>query len=110
MKNILEYKNFCGSVEFSQEDNCLFGKILFVEDLILYEGKNVEELISNFQESVEEYIEDCKESGKEPFKKFKGTLNVRISPELHKKAALKAQSQRKSINSIIYEALEKYIA
>lgn len=110
MKNILEYKGFYGSVEYSQEDDCLFGKILFVEDLILYEGNCVDEIRKNFQESVDEYIEDCKELGKDPFKKFKGTLNVRLTPDLHKKAALKAESQRRSINSIIAEAIEKYVA
>lgn len=110
MKNTLEYKGFQGSVEYSEEDNCLFGKILFTEDLVLYEGNSVDELRKNFQESVDEYIEDCKELGKDPFKKFKGTLNVRLSPELHKKAALKAESQRRSLNSIITEAIEKYVA
>lgn len=110
MKNILEYKGFYGSVEYSQEDDCLFGKILFVEDLILYEGNCVDEIRKNFQESVDEYIEDCKELGKDPFKKFKGTLNVRLTPDLYKKAALKAESQRRSINSIIAEAIEKYVA
>lgn len=110
MKNTLEYKGFYGSVEYSEEDDCLFGKILFVEDLILYEGNCVSELKKNFQESVDEYIEDCKELGKDPYKKFKGTLNVRLTPELHKKAALKAESLRRSLNSVIAEAIEKFVA
>jgi hypothetical protein len=34
------YKGFCGSKEISLEDDCLFGKILFVNDLVTYEAES----------------------------------------------------------------------
>lgn len=107
MNNILEYKDFKGSVEYSDEDDCLFGKILFIDDLILYEGNSLSELKKDFQDSVDEYIQDCKRLGKPLKKEFKGTFNIRITPELHEKIALIAQSKHKSINGIITEALER---
>ncbi len=109
MSNTLEYNGFYGSVEYSKEDDCLYGKILFIDDLILYEGNSLVELKKDFQDAVDEYIEDCKKEGKNP-KVFKGTFNVRIGSELHKKVALIAESNHKSINSIVIEALEKYTA
>ena len=30
--SILNYKGYTGSVEFSQEDNCLYGKFLFIAE------------------------------------------------------------------------------
>ena len=44
MKNYLEYKGYTGTVEFSAEDNCLFGKIIGINDLINYEAQDVLEL------------------------------------------------------------------
>ena len=38
--SLLNYKGYTGSVEFSQEDNCLYGKVLGMKkDCISYEGK-----------------------------------------------------------------------
>ena len=39
----LEYKGYKGSVEYSKEDNCLFGKVQGMSKaLILYEGDTLE--------------------------------------------------------------------
>lgn len=34
MKNYLEHKGYQGTVEYSAEDECLFGKIIGINDLI----------------------------------------------------------------------------
>lgn len=40
--SILNYKGYTGSVEFSQEDNCLYGKVLGMKkNCISYEGETV---------------------------------------------------------------------
>ena len=49
----LHHKNYQGSIEVSVEDDCLHGRILFIEDLITYEGETVAELKTNFAASVE---------------------------------------------------------
>ncbi len=53
----LHYKDFDGSVEYSEIDKVYYGKILNIKDLISYEGKNVKELEANFRESVDIYLE-----------------------------------------------------
>ena len=41
----LEYEGYKGSIEYSEADNCLFGKVLGIsKDLILYEGNTIDEL------------------------------------------------------------------
>jgi predicted HicB family RNase H-like nuclease len=61
MKNTLKYKSYLGTVEYSNEDNCLYGKIIGIDDLVNYEAQSVEELKNNFKESIEDYLTTCKE-------------------------------------------------
>lgn len=63
-KECLCYKNFRGSIEYSEEDKCYFGKILNIDDLCLYEGNDIKELQKSFESTVEDYIEICKEYNK----------------------------------------------
>ena len=42
---ILKYKNFVGSVEYSDTDKILFGKVQGMGELISYKGKTIKEII-----------------------------------------------------------------
>jgi len=48
MKNVLTYKGFIGSVNFSAADSVFFGKLEGVNDLVTFEGKTVQELKDAF--------------------------------------------------------------
>jgi predicted HicB family RNase H-like nuclease len=109
MKTTMSYKDYQGSVEFSDEDNLFFGRLIGINDRILFEGDSVETLRNNFQEAVEDYLEICKKMGKNPEKKYKGTFNVRISPSLHRNLALYSASHGKTLNSAVEEAIRIYI-
>ena len=109
MKDFFEYKDYTGTVEYSAEDNCLFGKVLGIRNLILYEGQSVMELKQSFEFMLDSYLEDCKTQGKEPEKPYKGSLNVRIGSNTHRILALEAQAKDISINSYIKEILDNYI-
>lgn len=67
-KNIMNYKDFIGSINYSTEDRIFFGKIEFINDSITFEGSNADELEATFHEAVDDYIELCKLNGKEPKK------------------------------------------
>ncbi|GBF22622.1 antitoxin HicB [Candidatus Gastranaerophilus sp. (ex Termes propinquus)] len=109
MKNYLEYKGYTGSVEYSDEDKCLFGKVLGIRSLITYEGQSVEELKKGFEYMLDGYLEDCKAEGKEPEKPYKGSLNVRIGSDTHRILAMEAQAKDVTINFYIKEILDDYI-
>lgn len=67
----LKYKGYIGSVEYSEEDNCLFGKVLGLsKELITYEGDTIDELKVDFQAGIDGYLEMCKDGGMEPGKSF----------------------------------------
>lgn len=72
MKNIMEYKGYLGSVEFSEEDEVFFGEVLGIRSLISYEADNARELIDDFHNFVDEYLNICKVEGKEPEKVYTG--------------------------------------
>ena len=103
--NMIKYKDFYGSVEYSSTDECFFGKIIGTKDLVTFEGNSVDELKKAFSEAVEDYLILCEELGKEPQKLYKGSFNVRISPELHKEAAVLASRKGVSLNSFIEKAI-----
>lgn len=109
MKNYLEHKGYTGSVEYSNEDNCLFGKVQGIRSLISYEGNSVDELKKSFEYMVDSYLEDCKSENKEPEKPYKGSLNIRIGSETHRILALQAQASDITINAFIKEILDRYI-
>ena len=109
MSNLLSYKNYNGTVEYSREDECLFGKVIGIKSLLSYEGQSVQELEQDFKTVIDEYLEDCKERNIEPEQPYKGTFNVRISPELHRTIAVYAIEHGKSLNAAVEEAIGKML-
>lgn len=109
-QDLLEYKEYQGSVEFSSEDKILFGKILFVDSLIMYHGESVNELESAFHSAVDEYLAHCLANDKEPNKPFSGTFNVRIGPELHKAAVQQAYREGLKLNEFVKHSIEMAIS
>ena len=83
MSSVMKYKDYIGSVEFSEEDQLFYGKVLGIHSLISYEGESAKELIQDFHEAVDDYLELCVKKRIEPEKAYKGSFNVRISPDLH---------------------------
>lgn len=106
MKNYLEYGGYTGTVEFSAEDNCLFGKIIGINDLITYEAEDVLGLKASFEESVIDYLDTCKSLGKQPNKTFKGVFNVRTNTETHRGLVLLAARKNMKLNDLASKALQ----
>lgn len=107
MKDVVTHKGFIGSVHFNAEDNVFHGKIEGIDDLVTFEGKSVDELIKAFHEEVDDYIELCKEQGKEHLKSYKGSFNVRLSPEIHRRAVETATKKGLSLNQLVRKAIER---
>jgi len=105
----LEYKGYTGSIEYSKEDDLLYGKVLGIKGLISYEGKTGKELEEDFREAIEAYLADSKNQGITPEKPFKGNFNVRISAELHQKAALLAMEDKMSLNNFVAESIRERV-
>lgn len=106
MDQVLRYKSYQGSIECDVDSGELYGKILFINDLVTFGGSTVPELNTSFQEAVDDYLETCVEIGKEPDQPFNGSFNVRLGCELHKKAAYDASKQGIKLNEWVKQACE----
>lgn len=109
MKDLLRHKGFTGSIEVSLQDNCIHGRILFIEDVVTYEAETPAQLQNEFEEAVEDYLATCEELGRTPNKPFSGSLNVRIGSRLHQNLAEYAAIHDTSINELIKQAVNEYV-
>lgn len=107
--DLLEYRGYHGSVEFSAEDEIFSGKVLFIDSLLMYHGTTVEEIKKGFQEAVDAYLEFCKETGKEPNKPHTGSFNVRTGPELHRAAVIAAKKADVTLNEFVKAAIQEKV-
>jgi len=107
MTDKLKFRDFIGSVHFSAEDEVFYGKIEGINDLVTFEASTVSKLKKAFRDAVEDYVELCEEAGKQIFKSFKGSFNVRVNPELHSKAFEHAILEGKTLNQFVKEAIEQ---
>ena len=110
MNNTMTYRGYLGSVEFSEEDGLFYGKVQGIRALISYEGSSAAELVADFHTAVDDYLDLCRQTGQEPEKAYKGSFNIRVSPELHKQAAICAMAQQVSLNTLVEDALREYVA
>ncbi len=109
MKDVLIYQDYIGSVHFNSDDEVFFGKIEGIDDLVSFEGSSVNELKKSFEEAVEDYIEICTINNKENEKSYKGSFNVRIPSDIHKKAKRLATLKGISLNQFIQHAVEEEV-
>lgn len=110
MKDMMTYKGYCGSVHYDDDEQIFFGKIEFIRALASYEATGAKKLRKAFEEAVNDYLELCREQGIEPEQPFKGSFNVRVGPDLHRRAAIAAKRLNTSLNKFIADALDKATA
>jgi predicted HicB family RNase H-like nuclease len=109
MSNMFEYKGYYGTVEYSATDNILHGKILGIRGLISYEGDSLQSLKEDFEGAIDDYLKTCIDDGIKPQRPYKGSFNVRVSPELHRSLAIYSHSRGQTLNSTVEEAIKHYV-
>jgi predicted HicB family RNase H-like nuclease len=107
MKDLMQYKGYYGSVHFDDEDLIFHGKIEFIRALASYEATDAKGLKKAFEEAVDDYLATCHGQKIEPETPFKGSLNIRLGPELHRRVAIAAMQHHLSINKFIAETLDR---
>ena len=107
--NTMTYKGYIGSVAYSEKDQVFFGKIEGINDLVTFESDDVNKIEEEFHKAVDDYLIFCEEIGKEPDKDYKGSFNVRVTPELHKQLVDVSFWNGESLNSSVEKAIRLYV-
>lgn len=105
----LFYKGYSARIEFDGEDEIFFGRIAGIQDIVGFHADTVADLKAAFHEAVDDYIETCRKIGKAPQKILSGNLMLRVSPEVHSKAAIAAELAGMSLNEWGQEAIARAV-
>jgi predicted HicB family RNase H-like nuclease len=109
MSSVLEYRGYLGSVEYSDEDEVLHGRLEFIRDLVIYEAPDAQGLKQAFHEAVDDYVALCEQQGRKPDVPLKGSFNVRPGRDLHRRAMIFARRKGVNLNTVVSEALRRYL-
>ena len=96
---MIEYKGYTGVFEYDSSIEAFHGRVVGLQDVVTFQGRSVEELKTEMAESVEDYLELCAEVGKDPERPYRGEFLVRTTPEVHRAAAVAAESEGMSLNA-----------
>jgi predicted HicB family RNase H-like nuclease len=107
---MMEYKGYLGEIEYDDDAGIFHGEVINTRDVVTFEGESVAQLRRAFKESVEDYLAFCAERGEAPDKPFSGQFLTRVSPELHRRISVTAESERKSMNAWVAEKLQAALA
>ena len=107
MTNTMNYKGYAARIDYDDEDAIFTGRIAGIRDGVGFHADTVEGLREAFREAVEDYIETCTRIGKDPQKTYSGQVMFRVSPEVHRKAALAAELSGKSLNQWADDVLDR---
>ena len=102
---MIEYKGYTGVFEFDPSIDAFHGRVVGLQDVVIFQGISLDELRREMAESVEDYLEYCAELGKEPERPYRGEFLVRTTPELHRAAAIQAESSGMSLNAWVEAAI-----
>jgi predicted HicB family RNase H-like nuclease len=107
MTNAMSYKGYTARIEYDDEDGIFTGRIAGIGDVVGFHADTVADLRQAFHLAVDDYVETCAAVGKEPQKAYSGQVMFRVSPEVHRRAAIAAELAGKSLNQWAEEALDR---
>ena len=110
MTNMMKYKGYIGMFSVDTEAGILYGEVVNTRDVITFQGSTVEEIKQSFIDSVEDHLDFCKQRGEQPDKPFSGSFVLRLPPEMHQQAYVKAKEAGISLNEWVKRTIEKQLA
>lgn len=101
---MLEYKGYFGTVE--ADAGIFVGRVAGLRDVITFEGATFPEVEQAFRDSIDDYLAFCTQRGEPPDRPYSGKIPLRVSPETHRRAAMRAQAAGMSLNQWIAQQIE----
>ena len=101
---MLEHKGYIGTIE--AEDGAFSGRVAGLRDVITFEGATFAEVERAFRDSIDDYLAFCAKRSEAPDRSYSGKIPLRVDPELHRRAAARAQAEGLSLNQWIARRIE----
>ena len=101
---MLEYKGYIGTIE--AEDGVFLGRVAGLRDVITFEGTTFAEVERAFRDSIDDYLAFCAQRGEPADRPYSGRIPLRVSPDTHRRAAMRAQSEGLSLNQWIARQIQ----
>jgi predicted HicB family RNase H-like nuclease len=74
--------------------------------VITFEGATFAEVEQAFRDSIDDYLAFCAARGKPPDRPYSGKIPLRVSPETHRRAAMRADAAGVRLNQWIAHRIE----
>jgi predicted HicB family RNase H-like nuclease len=103
----MHHAGYVAMIELDDAAGVFHGEVINLRDVLTFQGATLKELRKAFADTVADYLAWCRERGKQPEKPYSGNFTVRLAPELHRRVAVAAAREGKSINAYVAEALNK---
>lgn len=94
---MLEYKGYAGTVE--ADDGAFVGQVVGQRDVVTFDGECFAQVEAAFRESIDDYLAFCAERGETPDRPYSSKVPLRIDPEIHRRAAVRALAEGVSLNA-----------
>jgi len=107
MDKSITYKGYCATIEYSDQDECLTGRISNISHPVTFRGESVTEIRHAFEKAVDAYLDDCARKKEAPEKPSESRRVVRVSPALHGILSMVAKNENKSVNTWLAETLNR---
>ena len=104
---MLEYKGYLGTIE--GEDGVFNGRVAGLRDVITFEGRSFAEVEQAFRDNIDDYLAFCAQRGEPPDRPYSGRIPLRVSPETHRRAAMRAQAEGLSLNQWIARRIDSAV-
>ncbi|MEM7534735.1 MAG: type II toxin-antitoxin system HicB family antitoxin [Chloroflexota bacterium] len=101
--------NHHAKIEYDEELDMFRGEILGLNGGADFYGRTPDELREEFQKSLDVFFDVRQEEGIEPYPTYSGQFDVLIPTQLHKRLAVMAEAEGKSLNTLAQEALQNLV-
>lgn len=105
--NILKHGGYTAEFGYDDSADAFIGRIIGINDVIDFFGKDVDQLKTEFRNAVTEYEEWCREDGVEPEKAWAGKMTLRPSDDQHRRYVVAAAVAHTSVNNWMLQVLDR---
>lgn len=106
----MDYKDFGADIKFNAAEGRFDGVVVGASSDVDFTGKSVAELERNFRDAVDRHLSRCVAKHVDAYRKFSGTIIIRVDQDLHRDVFLLAQRDDKSLNKYIEATLREKVA